>query len=58
MATSSADVKLAPLAKANRMLAEQLSRDAAKVPDPGDVILGGEWVLFEGILRFPDSRVY
>lgn len=47
MATSPVDSKLASLVKANRVLTEQLSRDTAKVPDPGDVILGGKLLLFE-----------
>lgn len=56
MATSSVDAKLASLVKANRVLTEQLSRDTAKVPDPGDVILGGGLMLFEKdcTIAFPD----
>lgn len=41
MATSSADAKLASLAKANRVLEDQLTRDTNRVPDPAEVIMGG-----------------
>ncbi|KAF8309759.1 nucleoporin-domain-containing protein [Clavulina sp. PMI_390] len=40
MSTSSGDAKLTALAKANRVLEDQLSRDASKVPDPADIIMG------------------
>jgi hypothetical protein len=36
------DAKLASLAKANRILGEQFARDSVRIPDPGDVILGGK----------------
>ena len=41
MSSSAGDAKLAALAKANRVLVDQLTRDAARVPDPADIILGG-----------------
>jgi hypothetical protein len=37
----SEDAKLASLAKANRILGDQFARDSSRIPDPGDVILGG-----------------